>query len=62
MKNIQITRDILVGGEHTEAGTVLAVGTDIDADTAGRLVREQAAVDPDAVEKPAKASARKTAA
>lgn len=62
MKNIQITRDILIAGKHTETDEVLAVGTDIDAETAARLVREGAAIDPDAVEKPAKASTRKPAA
>lgn len=62
MKSIHITRDILVAGEHTEAGTMLAVGTEIDAETASRLVREQAAVDPDTLKKAAKPAAAKAAA
>lgn len=43
---IKIERAILVGGQHAEVGSVIAV----DPDTANRLIRHHAAVEAEASE------------
>lgn len=48
MRQIQIERAVLIGGNHTEAGERFAVGVDIDGEMAAYLVRNGVASDPDA--------------